>query len=130
MNASHNLGRSTVGTAIQLSTPVSIVIENSSRSQKKAVDAAIVTDMLSLAWQNAYDIAVLVTSDADFVPAVEKVQERGLKVVNAGWASKGHELKAACWGSFDLDPILLQASVDSRTVLVSWQLVAQRISLV
>jgi uncharacterized LabA/DUF88 family protein len=60
---------------------------------------------LSLAWQNAYDIAVLVTSDADFVPAVEKVQERGLKVVNAGWANKGHELKAACWGSFDLDSI-------------------------
>ncbi|MBV9141681.1 MAG: NYN domain-containing protein [Pseudonocardiales bacterium] len=72
---------------------------------EKGVDAAIVTDMLSLAWQNAYDIAVLVTSDADFVPVVEKIQERGLKVVNAGWTSKGHELKAACWGSFDLDPI-------------------------
>jgi uncharacterized LabA/DUF88 family protein len=72
---------------------------------EKGVDAAIVTDMLSLAWQNAYDVAVLVSSDADFVPAVERVQERGLKVINAGWAGKGHELKAACWGSFDLDTI-------------------------
>lgn len=72
---------------------------------EKGVDAAIVTDILSLAWQDAYDIAVLVTSDADFIPAVEKVQERGLKVVNAGWAGRGHELKAACWGSFDLDHI-------------------------
>jgi uncharacterized LabA/DUF88 family protein len=72
---------------------------------EKGVDAAIVTDMLSLAWQNAYDVAVLVSSDADFVPAVERVQERGLKVINAGWAGKGHELKAACWGSFDLDTV-------------------------
>jgi hypothetical protein len=76
---------------------------------EKGVDAAIVTDMLSLAWQNAYDIAVLVTSDVDFVPAVQKVQERGLKVVNAGWVSKGYELKAACGGSFDLD--LITASI-------------------
>ncbi|WP_373869536.1 NYN domain-containing protein [Sphaerisporangium rufum] len=72
---------------------------------EKGVDAAIVTDMLSLAWQDAYDVAVLVTSDADFVPAVERVQERGLKVINAGWSGKGHQLKAACWGSFDLDSI-------------------------
>jgi NYN domain len=50
-------------------------------------------------------VAVLVSSDADFVPAVERVQERGLKVINAGWTGKGHELKAACWGSFDLDTI-------------------------
>ncbi|WP_182875518.1 NYN domain-containing protein [Microbispora sp. H10670] len=70
---------------------------------EKGVDAAIVTDMLSLAWQDAYDVAVPVTSDADFVPAVERVQERGLKVINAGWSGKGHQLKAACWGSFDLD---------------------------
>jgi NYN domain len=72
---------------------------------EKGVDAAIVTDMLSLAWQNAYELAVLVSSDADFVPAVERIQERGLKVINAGWSGKGHELKAACWGSFDLDAI-------------------------
>ncbi|MEU9887880.1 NYN domain-containing protein [Sphaerisporangium sp. NPDC051011] len=72
---------------------------------EKGVDAAIVTDMLSLAWQDAYDVAVLITSDADFVPAVERIQERGLKVINAGWSGKGHQLKAACWGSFDLDAV-------------------------
>lgn len=56
---------------------------------EKGVDAAIVTDMLSLAWQETYDVAVLVSSDADFVPAVERVQERGLKVINAGWTARG-----------------------------------------
>ncbi|MFL6127975.1 MAG: NYN domain-containing protein [Mycobacteriales bacterium] len=72
---------------------------------EKGVDAAIVTDLLSLAWQDAFDVAVLVSSDADFVPAVERVQEKGLKVINAAWQGKGHELKAACWASFDLDTI-------------------------
>lgn len=74
-------------------------------SVEKGVDTAIVTDLLTLAWQQAYDVAVLVTSDADFVPAVERIQERGLKVVNAGWKGKGHELKKACWASFDLDAV-------------------------
>lgn len=70
---------------------------------EKGVDSTLVTDMLSLAWQGAFDIAVLVSSDADFVPAVERIQASGLKVINAAWASKGHHLKAACWGSFDLN---------------------------
>src|SRR5205823_992680 len=48
-----------------------------SAKPEKGVDAAIVTDMLSLAWQNAYDVAVLVSSDADFVPAVERIQTQG-----------------------------------------------------
>jgi uncharacterized LabA/DUF88 family protein len=69
---------------------------------EKGVDTAIVTDMLSLAWQDAYDVAILVSSDADFVPAVERVQERGIKVVNAAWPGKGHNLKGACWAAFDL----------------------------
>jgi uncharacterized LabA/DUF88 family protein len=75
------------------------------RAVEKGVDAAIVTDLLSLAWQNAFDVAVLVTSDADFVPAVHRVQEKGLKVINAGWRQHGHELKRACWAAFDLDPV-------------------------
>jgi uncharacterized LabA/DUF88 family protein len=69
---------------------------------EKGVDTALVTDLLSLAWQGAYDVAILVTSDADFIPAVEHVQAKGLKVVNAGWPGIGYELKAACWANFDL----------------------------
>ena len=69
---------------------------------EKGVDTALVTDLLSLAWQGAYDVAILVTSDADFIPAVEHVQAKGLKVINAGWPGIGHELRAACWASFDI----------------------------
>jgi uncharacterized LabA/DUF88 family protein len=73
---------------------------------EKGVDAAIVTDLLSLAWQDAFDIAILITSDADFVPAVERVQEKGLKVINGGWAGRGHHLKTACWAHFEFDGLM------------------------
>lgn len=75
-------------------------------SAEKGVDAALVTDLLSLAWQQAYDVAVLVTGDADYIPAVEYVQAQGLKVINAAWSSKGHELRSACWGSFETNSLM------------------------
>lgn len=75
-------------------------------SPEKGVDAALVTDLLSLAWQRAYDVAVLVSGDADYVPAVEYVQSQGLKVINAAWSSKGHQLRQECWASFDLDNLI------------------------
>jgi uncharacterized LabA/DUF88 family protein len=72
---------------------------------EKGVDTAIVTDPLSLAWQDAFDIAVIVSSDADFVPAAQNLQDRGLKLINASWTGHGHHLAKGCWGSFDLDGV-------------------------
>lgn len=73
---------------------------------EKGVDAALVTDLLSLAWQRAYEVAVLVSGDSDYIPAVEYVQNQGLKVINAAWAAHGHELQGACWGSFQIDSLI------------------------
>jgi uncharacterized LabA/DUF88 family protein len=73
---------------------------------EKGVDAAIVTDLLSLAYQDTLDVAIIVSSDSDFVPPVKRVQERGTKIINAGWRGRGHELKAACWASVDLDTLI------------------------
>lgn len=78
------------------------------RSVEKGVDSAILTDMFSLAWEEAYEVAILVSADADLVPAVEKIQDRGLKVVNATWSQYGHALAKACWASFPIDPIVSQ----------------------
>ncbi len=76
------------------------------RAPEKGIDAAIATDLLSLAWEGVLDVAVLVSGDSDFVPAVERIQEKGLKVVNATWRNHGHELAHACWASFDLDSVV------------------------
>jgi uncharacterized LabA/DUF88 family protein len=75
------------------------------RSREKGVDTAIVTDMLSLAWEAAFDVAILVSADADMVPCVERLQEKGLKVINGAWPGIGHGLAKACWASFDLGTV-------------------------
>ena len=80
------------------------------RAAEKGVDAAILTDMFSLAWEQAYEVAILVSSDADMVPAVEKIQDKGLKVINATWSGWGHQLAKTCWASFDIDPLIIQLS--------------------
>lgn len=76
------------------------------RSPEKGIDAAIATDLLSLSWQGVLDVAILVSGDADFIPAVERIQEKGLKVVNATWQNHGHQLAHSCWGSFHLDSVV------------------------
>ena len=40
-------------------------------TEEKGVDLRMATDMIRLAWSDNYDIAVLVSSDQDFVPVAE-----------------------------------------------------------
>ena len=79
---------------------------------EKGVDTAIVTDMIRMAWADSYDLAVLVSSDRDFIPAVEFLDGKGHKVVQAGFPPLGSELARACWASFDI----LKAGLPMRLV--------------
>jgi uncharacterized LabA/DUF88 family protein len=69
---------------------------------EKGVDTAIVTDLLSLAWENAWEIAILATSDRDFIPAMETLNRKGFRVINAHFPPVGMDLARQCWGSIDL----------------------------
>ena len=73
---------------------------------EKGVDTLLVTDLLRLGMQGAYDAAILVTSDADMVPAVEFIQISGKKVIQAGFPPLGVSLATECWGSFDIMKII------------------------
>jgi len=53
---------------------------------EKKVDIQIAIDMISLAYENAYDTAVLVSGDGDFVPVVKKI--KGLDKKVELWAFK------------------------------------------
>ncbi len=72
------------------------------RTEEKGVDVAIVTDMIRLAWEAAYDIAVLVSSDSDLAPAIEFLDLRGRKIVQAGFPPIGSHVATTCWASFDM----------------------------
>lgn len=73
---------------------------------EKGIDTAIVTDLLSLAGEDAYGVAILLSSDADHIPAVEWIQSRGRKVINATWANHGFDLKRTCWAEIELDALM------------------------
>lgn len=69
---------------------------------EKGVDTAIATDMIRLAWEDAYDVAVLNSSDADLVPAVRFLDQKGRKIIQAGFPPSGVQLATSCWASFDI----------------------------
>ncbi len=69
---------------------------------EKGVDTLIATDLIRLAWEEAYDIAVLASSDADLVPAVKFLNQKGRKVIQAGFPPSGVDLATTCWASFDV----------------------------
>ena len=71
-------------------------------TEEKGVDTLIATEMIRLAWEDTYDVAVLVTLDADFIPAVEFLDQKGKKVIQGGFPPKGQGLAKACWASLDL----------------------------
>ena len=74
-------------------------------TEEKGVDTRIVTDMMSLAWADNYDVAVLVSADRDFVPVAEFLQTRGIKVLHGAFPPKGAVLPQKCWGSINVPRI-------------------------
>lgn len=53
----------------------------------KGDDVYLTVDLISGAYENLYDVAVIVSGDEDFVPALKKVQKLGKKVENAYFIS-------------------------------------------
>lgn len=75
-------------------------------SREKGVDTRIATDMIRLAWEGAYDVALLVSSDADFVPVVEFLDTKNVKVIHVGVGGQGHHLMQKCWGAVRLEDFI------------------------
>lgn len=69
---------------------------------EKGVDTLIATDMIRLAWEKAYDLAVVASSDSDLVPAVNFLNSKAYKMIQAGFPPKGVDLATSCWASFDV----------------------------
>lgn len=61
---------------------------------EKAVDVMIATDMVSMAYENKYDIAYLLSADGDFTHAIKKVRDTGRKVFVAS-PVPGNEISKA-----------------------------------
>lgn len=67
---------------------------------EKRVDTRLVADLIHYAANGAYDAAVLVSGDDDFVPAVEAVNALGKQVWVATWSADelSSDLRVRCFG--------------------------------
>ena len=64
------------------------MMENSGVFQEKGVDVHIAVDLLTGAYDNCYDTAVLVSSDTDLIPAIHGVRRKGKKIEYIGFAHR------------------------------------------
>lgn len=65
--------------------------------QAKEDDIHLAVDMVKLAYNNAYDTAILISSDGNFVPAVQAVKETGKNIENIGFENKfSYHLQQEC----------------------------------
>ncbi len=71
---------------------------------EKRVDTRLVADLIHYAANNAYDAAVLISGDDDFVPAVEAVNALGKQVWVATWSAEelSTDLRVRCFGHINL----------------------------
>ena len=64
--------------------------------------------MIKLAWVDNYDVAVLLSSDKDFVPVVEFLSTRGIKTIHAAFPPQGSMLSQHCWGNISIPNTMKQ----------------------
>jgi len=73
----------------------------------KGDDIHLGIDMVSFAYEDLYDTAILVSGDGDFAPAVKRIQKLGKKAENAYFLiSRSSLLKKVCNSSILLDDII------------------------
>lgn len=79
----------------------------------KGDDIHIAVNMVEGAYENAFDAAVLVSGDGDFIPAVNTLQKKGKSVENVYFRkSLSWHLKQKCDKSFELTKEILDKCFD------------------
>ena len=79
---------------------------------EKGVDVALATDLIGMAWEDAYDVAIIVSGDSDYVGAVGKVMGKGRNVEVASFRRNlSKELKNAALTKIILDDYIPQIKV-------------------
>jgi len=81
--------------------------DGSIRLVEKGVDVALAIDLLGMAWEDVYDVGVVVSGDADYVGAIRKVMDKGKNVeVYSFRGQLSRELKESAITATYLDDII------------------------
>ena len=74
----------------------------------KGDDVYLATDLIRGAYEDLYDVAIIVSGDEDFIPAIKLAQKNNKKVINAFFPkSSSYLLRNCCNGSINLKKALL-----------------------
>ena len=96
---------------------------------EKGVDVNIAVDMISLAYDNRYDTAILVSGDGDFASAIAAVQKHNKIVEVASTpARKAYHLQQVCNRFVSIDQSMLDKcgrNTTSSTVITTTKLPAE-----
>lgn len=78
------------------------------RTVEKGIDAAIITDMIQMAFDGVYDVGVLASGDADLCQAIAFIQNRigGKKIYNLWFSGRGVSVRNACWDHINMGDTL------------------------
>ncbi|MCR4335376.1 MAG: NYN domain-containing protein [archaeon] len=64
---------------------------------EKGVDVRMAVDIVTHAYSNIYDTAIIVSGDSDFVPAIKAAQDFGKKIINISFPkTKSFHLNQVC----------------------------------
>ena len=85
-----------------------IILENGSvHFEIKGDDIYLATDLIKGAYEDLYDVAIIVSGDEDFIPAIKLAQKNGKKVINAFFPkTSSYLLRNCCDGSINLKKAL------------------------
>lgn len=64
------------------------LMKNDGTFHEKGVDVKMAVDLLSGAYEDIYDVAILISSDTDLIPAIQKVKQLGKEVEYIGFSHK------------------------------------------
>jgi len=75
----------------------------------KGDDVHLASDLIKGSYENLYDVAIIVSGDEDFVPAINIARANGKKIINAFFPkSSAYLLRKCCDGSINLKKALIK----------------------
>ena len=82
------------------------------QADEKGLDVRCCTDLMADGAFDIFDVAVIVTNDSDFVPAIAFVKdELGKAVIQLGPRTMSEAVRAACSGHIDLEDLIKQVNI-------------------
>ena len=85
------------------------IMENAGVYHEKGVDVKIAVDLLTGAYEGSYDTAILLSSDTDLIPVIQKVRTLGKAVEYIGFA---HRPSLGLQKHASLSRLLIRAEIE------------------